>query len=161
MDIHSPRANTWTLEQHPAFDRFTNQPTTFAVRPRHQPRSSSLSIILYPLNVRKRLVSPARLGDRRGRRRLESEPLRSRRSPSTARIIIPLRKTVALRGTLTYHIEIWDAIYILYIIYLYINIYYIYILYRIPARFILFYFFFLRKKRTRRTIPDLFWTRVR
>ncbi|EZA61204.1 hypothetical protein X777_08416 [Ooceraea biroi] len=54
MDIHSPRANTWTLEQHPAFDRFTNQPTTFAVRPRHQPRSSSLSIILYPLNVQKR-----------------------------------------------------------------------------------------------------------
>ncbi|TGZ54588.1 hypothetical protein DBV15_05598 [Temnothorax longispinosus] len=55
MDIHSPRANTWTLEQHPAFDRFTNQPTTFAVRPRHQPRSSSLSIILF---------SRARLGDR-------------------------------------------------------------------------------------------------
>lgn len=49
MDIHSPRANNWTLEQHPAFNRFTNQPTTFAVRPRHQPRSSSLSIILYPL----------------------------------------------------------------------------------------------------------------
>lgn len=57
MDIHSPRANTWTLEQHPAFDRFTNQPTTFAVRPRHQPCSSSLSIILYPLNVQKRSFS--------------------------------------------------------------------------------------------------------
>lgn len=56
MDIHSPRANTWTLEQHPAFDRFTNQPTTFAVRPRHQPRSSSLSIILSPLKCSETLV---------------------------------------------------------------------------------------------------------
>ncbi|EFN68924.1 hypothetical protein EAG_03501 [Camponotus floridanus] len=69
MDIHSPRANTWTLEQHPAFDRFTNQPTTFAVRPRHQPCSSSLSIILYPLNVQKCSFS---FGD--WNRRLDSEP---------------------------------------------------------------------------------------
>lgn len=50
MDTHSSRANTWTLEQHPAFDRFTNQPTTFAVRvtsPVRQAYPSSCILLMF------------------------------------------------------------------------------------------------------------------